>query len=52
MSYVKHEKVFLSYIQKTNPQSGKERGVRSILNIFRGDKMSDERFFAVYYISS
>ena len=33
MSYIKHEKEFLSYIQKTG-------------------KMSDERFFAVYYISS
>ena len=48
MSYIKHEREFLCYIQK----NGKERGVTSFLHLFRGDKMSDERFFAVYYISS
>ena len=45
VSYIRkkeNEKEFLSYIKKT----GKERCVTSFLHLFRGDKMSDERFFA------
>ena len=42
----KHREVML-YSKKW-----KRAGRNEFLHLFRGDKMSDERFFAVYYISS